>query len=98
MFNGQKNGDYGKSLFIINELFGLAAEFEQYYFVVQRFHLPLRYVTLVPLRFLLHYESQPMPSPSPSNPCGSVEGTLKFLCFISPQSKSGGLGCIQTSG
>ncbi len=53
---------------------------------------------VVQLHFLLDQASQPKPSPSPSNPCGSVEGTLKFLCFISPQSKSGGLGCIQTSG
>ena len=34
--------------------------------------------------------SQPMPSLSASNPCGSGCKTLKFANWISPQSKSGG--------
>jgi hypothetical protein len=39
-----------------------------------------------------------MPSLSPSKPCGSGDSTLKFLCLISEQSKSGGGEGIQTSG
>ncbi len=42
--------------------------------------------------------SQPIPSLSPSNLCGSGGITLKFEYPISPQSKSGGYSGIHTSG
>jgi len=42
--------------------------------------------------------SQPIPSLSPSNPCGSGGTTLKLLYPISPQSKSGGYGGMHTLG
>jgi hypothetical protein len=44
------------------------------------------------------YDSQPVPSPSRSNPCGSGGKTVKSLSAISPQSKSGGGRGIHTSG
>ena len=43
------------------------------------------------------YDSHPIPSPSPSNLCGSFGNTAKSLCSISPQSKSGGGDGIQKS-
>jgi hypothetical protein len=42
--------------------------------------------------------SQPTPSPSPSNPCGSDPTTVKLLPLMSPQSKSGDGGGMQKSG
>lgn len=47
---------------------------------------------------LLDGNSQPMPSPSPSKPCGSGDRTWKFLSLMSEQSRSGGEDFIQTSG
>jgi len=45
---------------------------------------------LVKWNYLACYDSQPIPSLSPSNPCGSEPTTLKLAYWISPQSKSGG--------
>ena len=42
--------------------------------------------------------SQPIPSLSPSNLCGSGCNTVNLFWGISPQSKSGGGGGIQKSG
>ena len=52
------------------------------------------------LRFwgVSHYDSQPIPSLSLSNPWGSEPITIKLEYPISPQSKSGGYGGMQTSG
>ena len=57
-------------------------------------------IVLMYLSFVqyIDYDSQPIPSLSLSNPCGSEPTTLKFLYEISPQSKSGGYGGMQTSG
>jgi hypothetical protein len=44
------------------------------------------------------YVSQPVPSQSRSNPCGSGGRTLKFLSVISSQFKLGGGDAIHTSG
>ena len=44
------------------------------------------------------YDSQPIPSPSLSNPWGSGDKTLKFLDDTSAQSKSGGGDGMHTSG
>ena len=44
------------------------------------------------------YDSQPIPSPSLSNPWGSGDKTLKFLDDTSAQFKSGGGDGMHTSG
>lgn len=48
--------------------------------------------------FLGLYVSQPTPSLSPSNPCGSLPTTLKLVAFTWEQSRSGGGDGIHTVG
>ena len=55
--------------------------------------------SIITRMFYLKFYSHPIPSLSPSNPCGSAPVTRNFLCGkTSLQSRSGGGDAMQRSG